>query len=115
MISLAQQKSHKWVRPRNMQRECRIEPTKRVYAGYQAEEVIGWFIRTDGSLLFSEEEAAATMLLDDGPAQVQTIYDTFMIWMVNCYCFAIYWELRWYLQKKYSIHFVWGLVLDNKL
>ena len=56
-----------------MQRECRIEPTKRVVYEYQVEEVIGWFIRTDGSLLLSEEAATATMLLDEGPAQVWNV------------------------------------------
>ena len=30
-------------------------------------------LETDGSLLFSEEEAAATMLLDEGPAQVENV------------------------------------------
>ena len=48
----------------------RVQPTKLVYA-YRAEEVITWFfIKTDVSPLFSEE-VAATMLLDEGPAQVK--------------------------------------------
>ena len=76
-----------------MQREWQIQTSKRVYAGYQAEEVIGWFIRTDGSLLFSEEQAAATMLPYEGPAQVQTIFYTLIILLVDfpspCYLLGI--------------------------
>ena len=42
---------------------------------YRAEEVISrFFIKTDVSPLFSEE-VAATMLLDEGPAQVKKLFD----------------------------------------
>ena len=54
--------------------EGRVQPTKLVYA-YRAEEVISrFFIKTDVSPLFSEE-VAATMLLDEGPAQVKKLFD----------------------------------------